>query len=167
MTARLPALFAALLASNSAWAGVHIGNIWLSVADDASPVVSMHPDRLPRLAVWTCGSSTPTLVWATESESGTSFALDSDMGTICKVGVDLGSPVEIKVGGVFVATADPVAEAFTVSPIAVSSLVGGTIRAGTNTMMSQLRALAAVPRVANNSEQEQISAALSVMSLDL
>ncbi len=167
MTARLAALFALSLASTPAWAGVHIGNIWLSVADDASPAVTMHPDRLPRLAVWTCGSSTPTLVWATEGESGTSFALNSDMGTICKVGVDLGSPVDLKVAGVFVATADPVAEAFTVSPISVSSLVGGTIRAGTNTMMSQLRTIAAVPRVANNSEQEQVSAALSVLSLDL
>jgi len=166
MAHRLTALTLLLLAL-PATAGTHIGNLHLKLHDDNTPVVAMDPTRSPRLALWTCGQQTPTILDAVGNTSGTWFELPAEVGTVCKVGLDLGSPVDLKVAGVYTATADPVPEAFTVNPIDVSALAGGTIRVGTATMMTNLRAIAAVPRTATSSEEAAISAALSVTTLQL
>ena len=167
MTGRLPAALAAALLSATAHAGTHVGNLTLRTHDDATPLVTMDPTTAPRLAFWTCGNNTPTILTGTVGTNETVFALDSDLGTLCKVGIDLGSPVTLRVANVATATVEPVPEAFDVTPIHVTDLAGAILRAGTSTMMSNLRAIAAVPRTATSSEEEAIAAHLSVLTLHL
>lgn len=149
-------------------AGVHVGNIFLSVYDDGTPLVTMDPDDTPRLALLTCGESSPTLIDAEYDSDGRAyFPLDSSIGNVCGVGLDLGAPLDLRVAGVLTASVSPAPIGFSVSSTPVTSLVGATIRAGTSGMMTQVRAIAAVPRTATSSEETQIESALSVITLDL
>jgi hypothetical protein len=160
--------FAAFTLAVRAEAGVHVGNIYLGLYDDGSPVVSMHPDDTPRLALLTCGAQSPTILTAEYDENGRAyFALNDDIGEVCAVGLDFGSPLDLRVAGVFVATVEPTPIGFVISATPVEDLVGATIRAGTATMMSEVRAIAAVPRTATSSESALIESALSVIILDL
>jgi hypothetical protein len=162
-----PAALLLLFPVTRSVAGTHVGNIILRTADDASPAVTLDPSVAPRLALWTCGQNTPTILTGTVESSQAVFALDSDIGTVCKVGIDLGSPVDLRVAGVYTATASPVPESFTVDPIDVEDLAGATLRAGTSTLLTNLRAIAAVPRTATNTEQAAMEPHLSVVTLHL
>lgn len=162
------AMVLCMVSAREAQGGVHVGNIFLGLYDDDSPAVTMHPDETPKLALLTCGQSIPTIINAEYDANGKPyFPLDSDIGNVCAVGLDLGSPVDIRVSGTYVATAEPAPIGFAISSTPVGDLVGATIRAGTSTMMSEIRAIAAVPRTATSSEESMIASALSVLTLDL
>ena len=163
---RLSAL-ALLPLSISASAGTHVGNIVLRTADDSAPMVWMDPDHTPRLALRTCGESTPHLIDAEYDSGGQPFfPLDSSYGTICQVGLSLGAPLDLVVGTFHAATVSPAPIGLTISPTSVDTLVGSTIRAGTPSMMTLVRTIAAVPRTATSSEAATLEAALSVLTLD-
>ncbi|HMV70000.1 MAG TPA: hypothetical protein PKA64_24380 [Myxococcota bacterium] len=155
--------------ATTAFAGVHVGNLHLATYDDGSPYVTLDPTDTPRLALLTCGESTPWVISAQyDNEGKPYFSLDADIGDVCAVGLDLGSPLDLLVGGV--KTADglsPAVIGFAISATPVDDLVGATLRVGTATMMSQVRAIAAVPRAATSSEESQIESALSTLTLDL
>jgi hypothetical protein len=160
------ALVSLSIAASNGVAGTHIGNITLRTFDDNAPLVVMNAEHTPRLALRACGAQQPTLIDAEYDSAGKPyFPLDSDLGSICQVGLSLGTPLDIEVAGYSIASVSPAPIGITIASTPVADLVGKTIRVGTSTMMSDARAIGAVPRQATSGEATAIESALSVVTL--
>lgn len=161
-----PVLALTLLPLHAAISGTHIGNIVLKTFDDSSPVVGLDPSITPRLGLRPCGSPTPILINGTVSAGVITFPIE-DYGDICQAGLQLGSDLDLLVGGDTVATIDLVAVLGDLDEIPSTDLVGATLRVGTSTAQALARELDDENRGPTSSEIGVLEAGYSTVSLTL